>query len=236
VEEVVRSPKKTGRQHGFTLMELIVVMAVVAVLVVVAVPFFFDAFSSRLKTSAQNLAEDLRFAQNEAVRQGESNPAAGTFRARKVFVVFDTATNSYAIWRWEDTNGSNTPNAGEFNPDLGGVAGSDAPVRTGRLDADVRFTIMSGVNKAACGNGATPPASGVTLPAVATIPCSGKPCIRFDGKGFFENAAADNAVYLTDDNQSFAIDANRAGLFRFCKWDRDNASANPTGPSWVLTR
>lgn len=193
-------------------------MAVSAALMFLAVPSLFEAFSPRLKTSAQNLAEDLRFAQNEAVRQGDAGPGGGAFRSRKAFVVFDISNNRYSIWRWEDSNGNNLREAGEFNPDLAGIAGSDMPVRTGTLDYGVSFRILSAVTKSACGSSGPAPGSSVTFQDDPKPPCNGSPCIRFNGKGFIEGL--NGAAYMTDDNHAYAVSANRAGLIKFCKWDK----------------
>ncbi len=222
--------KNAIERGGFTMMELLVVMAAGAVLVILAVPLFFEAFSSRLKTSAQNLAEDLRFAQNEAVRQGDATPGGGTFRTRKVFVVFDVLNNRYSIWRWEDFNGNNVREAGEFSPDLDpaklGNPSNDGPVRICNLDNGVYFRIHGDVTRNACGSTGPVPGNPVTFLREALLPCNGNPCIRFDGKGFIEGI--NGAAYLTDENHSYAVSANRAGIFNFCRWDESTGN-------WVLT-
>lgn len=230
MEEVVRTVRKVRGTAGVTMVELLVVMAVAAALSVLAVPLFFEAFSSRLKTSAQNLAEDMRFAQHEAVRQGDANAGGGAFRARKAFVVFDIDNHTYSIWRWEDFNGNNVREAGEFCPALDparlGDPANDGPVRTGRLDNSVHFRIHDDVTKNACEGSGPAPGSPVSFQADAHPPCNGSPCIRFNGKGFIEGR--NGAAYLTDDNHSYAVSANRAGLFRFCKWDVDTHN-------WVMS-
>jgi prepilin-type N-terminal cleavage/methylation domain-containing protein len=217
-------------KEGFTLIELLIVMAVGAALLFLAIPLFSEAFSPRLKTSAQNLAEDMRFAQNEAMRQGDANPAGGAFRMRKAFVVFDIANNTYSIWRWEDFNGNNIRDAGEFHPELNpaglGNPSNDRPVRTGRLDSGVYFHIREEVTKSACGSSGPAPGSPVSFHTDAHPPCNGNPCIRFDGKGFIEGL--NGAAYLTDHDNSYAISANRAGIFSFCRWDADSEK-------WVMT-
>jgi prepilin-type N-terminal cleavage/methylation domain-containing protein len=207
------------RTNGFSLIELLVVTAIGALLSLLAVPAFFEIFAPRLKSSAHNLAEDLRFAQNEAVRQGDANPRGGSFRERKVFVVFDIADNSYSIWRWEDSNGNNVRDAGEFNPDLGGNGGGDGPVRTGSLDSRVYFRILPGVTRSACAGSGPAPGNPVSFPTDPNPPCNGNPCIRFNGRGFIEGL--NGAAYLSNENDSYAVSANRAGLFSFCRWDKD---------------
>jgi type II secretory pathway pseudopilin PulG len=230
VEEVVMTLREATRTGGFTLIEVTVVTAVVAALVILAVPLFFEAFSSRLKTSAEKLAEDMRFAQHEAVRQGDANVGVA-FRARKAFVVFDIDNHTYSIWRWEDFNGNNVREAGEFCPDLDparlGDPAHDGPVRTGRLDNSVYFRIHDDVTRNACEGSGPAPKSPVSFQEEASPPCNGSPCIRFNGKGFIEGR--NGAAYLTDDNHSYAVSANRAGLFRFCKWDVDTRN-------WEMSR
>jgi prepilin-type N-terminal cleavage/methylation domain-containing protein len=218
--------KNIPARGGFSLIELIVVMAVGATLLVVSLPFLIEAFSPRVKTSAECLAEDIRFAQNEAVRQGSATVGGGTFRPRKAFIVFDIADNSYSVWRWEDFNGNNVREAGEFSPDLDpaklGNPANDAPIRTGRLENGVSFRIHSDVTKRACGGTGTPPANPVSFNDEANPPCNGSPCIRFDGKGFIEGI--NGAAYLTDDNHAYAISTNRAGILTVCRWDEGAAN------------
>ncbi len=214
-----------SRASGFTLIELLISISVVAVLALFAVPAFLEIFGPRLKSSAQNLAEDLRFAQNEAVRQGDSRPGGGGFRERKVFFVFDVENNRYSIWRWEDSNGNNVREAGEFNPDLGGSTGSDGPVRTVDLDSGVYFRIHAGVTKSACSGSGPVSGSPVSFPADPNPPCNGNPCIRFNGRGFIEGL--NGTAYLSNANDAYAVSANRAGLFSFCKWEKGESKWVP---------
>lgn len=205
-----------NQNNGFTLIELLIAMSIGAVLVLLAVPAFFETFGPKLKSSAQNLAEDLRFAQNEAVRQGDAAPGGGSFETRKVFFVFDVANRRYSIWRWEDSNGNNVRDAGEFNPDLGANAAGDAPVRTGALDSGVYFRIHAGVTKSACSGSGSAPGRPVSFQADPNPPCNGNPCIRFNGRGFLEGL--NGAAYLSNGDDAYAVSANRAGLLSFCKW------------------
>lgn len=217
------------RQSGFSLIELLVVIAVGAALIFLAIPAFFEVFTPRLKSSAQNLAEDVRYARNEAVRQGDANPGGGSFRARKAFIVFDVAGNGYSVWRWEDFNGNNLREAGEFPPDLdpakSGNPANDAPIRTVRLENGVNFKIQNTVTKSACSGSGPAPGNPVTFSADPNPPCNGNPCIRFNAKGFIEGL--NGAAYLTDDRRAYAVSANRAGLIRFCRWDEDAANWVP---------
>ena len=58
------------RQRGFTLIELMVVLAVAAVLLSVGVPSFFESTTrARLEGAVNELAIDLQYARSEAVRE-----------------------------------------------------------------------------------------------------------------------------------------------------------------------
>lgn len=59
------------RSHGFTLVELLVVLVVMAILIKVAVPSFVRQIRSNTMTSNVNsFLADVRFARSEAVRRG----------------------------------------------------------------------------------------------------------------------------------------------------------------------
>ena len=58
------------RQRGFTLVELMVVLAVAMVLLAVSVPSFFSTTArARLEGAVNELAIDLQYARSEAVRE-----------------------------------------------------------------------------------------------------------------------------------------------------------------------
>jgi type IV fimbrial biogenesis protein FimT len=64
-------PSSSQRQQGFTLVELLVVMAVVAVLASVAVPSLQKFVTNRAVTArADELASSLRLARSEALKRG----------------------------------------------------------------------------------------------------------------------------------------------------------------------
>lgn len=54
------------RGPGYTLMELVVVIAIAAMLAIVAGPRLIDTSAMRTRTAARNLAADIRFAQRLA--------------------------------------------------------------------------------------------------------------------------------------------------------------------------
>lgn len=71
--------KPPGRQQGLTLLELIVVVAILALLMGVAVPSMHEMLDrNRLKAAAQAIAEDLQWARSEAVKR--NRPVALSLR------------------------------------------------------------------------------------------------------------------------------------------------------------
>jgi type IV fimbrial biogenesis protein FimT len=63
-----------NRQRGLTILELMVVLAIVAILTVVAIPSFNKMNGHlRMTTAAQALVTDLRAAQSNAIRQGTTS-------------------------------------------------------------------------------------------------------------------------------------------------------------------
>ncbi len=61
----------TQRKPGFTLVELIIVVAIMVMMLAVAMPLFFQIIAQRRLTGAvERLAADLRYVQSLAVTQG----------------------------------------------------------------------------------------------------------------------------------------------------------------------
>lgn len=59
------------RSHGVTLIELVVVIAILGVVALVAIPNLFSGDVKRLDVAASEVAAALRYARSEALRSGE---------------------------------------------------------------------------------------------------------------------------------------------------------------------
>ena len=66
----MNSPRPTRSARGFTLIELMVVVALASVILTLAVPSFIGMLAKkRLEGLAQELGTDLQYARGEAVQQ-----------------------------------------------------------------------------------------------------------------------------------------------------------------------
>jgi Tfp pilus assembly protein FimT len=64
-----KSPKREGRMRGFTIVELIVVLAVIMIITAVALPSFIQAYRTyQLNDTATQVAGILKFTRYEAIR------------------------------------------------------------------------------------------------------------------------------------------------------------------------
>ncbi|MEE2002608.1 GspH/FimT family pseudopilin [Alkalimonas sp. MEB108] len=97
---------KSGKETGFTLIELMVTVAVMAIVLTVAVPAFTNVINSnRLTSQANELLSTLSFARSEAIRRNAdvifchsqdgsscSAPAGGNWQGWIVFANADPST------------------------------------------------------------------------------------------------------------------------------------------------
>lgn len=97
-------PHRQRREHGVTLIELLVTVSIAAILLTIAVPSFQTFLQrNRVQSAASDLVAALNLARSEAIRQGRrvsvcgsANPAAtsptcGTNQWGRGFVVFADA-------------------------------------------------------------------------------------------------------------------------------------------------
>lgn len=100
------------RIHGFTLVELVVAMAVAAILVTIAVPNLrVFVQNSRIGTQTNDLISDISLARSEAIKSG----ATATVCSSTAGLACDGGgnwTNGRLVWT--DTNGNGVLDAGEM--------------------------------------------------------------------------------------------------------------------------
>ncbi len=192
-------------KRGITLIELLVVITILSILTYLGTSYLFS-YLKDLKAfeEANTVYEDLKTAQTYALKYGGSSLVGGNLVDRRIFVVFDTSTDSYSVYLWEDANGNGNPDIGEssllFSKSLNLVS----------------FSIAQGVSKSACTNSGTAPSSPVTFQTRISPPCNNKPCIKFHPVGFIEGI--NGAVYMSYRGKAYAVSINKAGYIRFCKW------------------
>jgi type IV fimbrial biogenesis protein FimT len=83
------------RNRGFTLVELLIVVAIISIAALTAIPMMSSAASMQIRSAANMLAADLEYAKSLAIS-----------RAQNFSVVFDAASDTYRI---EDQDGNVLP-------------------------------------------------------------------------------------------------------------------------------
>jgi type IV fimbrial biogenesis protein FimT len=136
----------SGRQRGFTLLELLITVSVVAILLAIAVPSLQTFIqNSREDSEADSLISSLEYARSEAVkRDADVEVCASTDGATC------SGSNSWGTgWIVETTDA--TPTVLQSMPQLGGTNTLSATFNGGAV-SQVKFQ-SSGFVKAAAGSG-----------------------------------------------------------------------------------
>jgi prepilin-type N-terminal cleavage/methylation domain-containing protein len=84
-----------GLSGGFTLVELLIVIAIISIAALTAIPMMSSAASVQIRSAANMLAADLEYAKSMAIS-----------RAQNFSMVFDASMDTYRI---EDQNGNVLP-------------------------------------------------------------------------------------------------------------------------------
>ena len=77
---------KAKEERGYTLLELVIVVAVLAIVAAIAIPSFSPASDQKLRLAAEEVASAIRFARSEAIRTGEGHGLTISQATQKVTV------------------------------------------------------------------------------------------------------------------------------------------------------
>lgn len=119
------APRRTRSGPGFTLLELIVTVSILAVLTAVIVPLYGSAVTALQRRGAQgDLVARLLYAQELAVREG-----------REIRVYLDGRAQAYWLEGWAGGDGDDKRFEPLADPAAGGVHTLPPGMRIARLDA-----------------------------------------------------------------------------------------------------
>ena len=79
------------KRSGFTLIEILIVVVIIAIAAMTAIPMMTSAASVQIRSAANIVAADLEYAKSMAIARGQ-----------KFSVVFDKTTESYQIFKDQD--------------------------------------------------------------------------------------------------------------------------------------
>ncbi len=96
----------TSRQHGFTIVELVIVIVLMGILAGVAVPRFFDRRGFDAASYAEQLKAQLRFAQKTAIAGGRL--VYVQVSSGGIVLAYDAAFSSYLLAPGKTNSGSSS--------------------------------------------------------------------------------------------------------------------------------
>jgi prepilin-type N-terminal cleavage/methylation domain-containing protein len=199
---------------GFTLLELLMAVALLGLLTVLGGGVLLNVLRGwQLRKAANDLLEEVRYAQNLAARQGDYARDGGQFVETRTFFHFDVEAGSYRVDRWIDANPGNPAKTNNGRPDPGDRV--EPLLDWQRLPAGIAFGTAEPA-RAACGDsGELRPDRTVTISPGSDPPCSGRPCLRLNRLGFSETGPG--AIYLTDGSHSYGLRMLRSGYLELCR-------------------
>lgn len=114
---VLSSPRPNSRQYGFTLIELIVALSVLAILTAVAVPGFTSTLNSgRIRGPTNELVATLQLARMESFRRGQRTVVCRSDDAGSAAPTCNAAAGNWGGWlAFVDVDRDGTFSAGDVN-------------------------------------------------------------------------------------------------------------------------
>lgn len=184
----------SGLINGFTLIELITVMAVVAAMMAIVAPKLRVTAKTKARIAARQLMIDLEQARNRSLSQ-----------KRKVQVTFNTVANSYTAYADHDGDGVITESATERSTlNAFGVRALESGIVFGRGNATAGIPSEAGVGAVTfAGSAAAFDTRGLPTP-VGTI-----------GTVYITTTSDPSAVY--------AVSMTAAGSYRFWSFKPDGS-------------
>ena len=136
--------KKLNNRKGFTLMEMLIVVAIIAILVIIAIPTFNASLAkARAATDVANIRSGYAAAQVEAMTNGlkdtTGNAAANTYYLQKDGSVSNTTTDNY-------TCQGNSKNVAEGTTIGGAVKVNDAAGISWAKGDTITYTVSEDTN------------------------------------------------------------------------------------------
>ena len=102
------------RNHGFSLFELVVAMAVVGILLAIAIPSFnYVTSSNRVASEVNGLLGDLQFARAEAIKEGQTVTACSSANGTTCSTTNATSWNQGWIV-FSDANGNGLVDGSDY--------------------------------------------------------------------------------------------------------------------------
>lgn len=86
------------RERGYSLIEMVIVVAILSAIAAVAVPGFSSNDESKLELAVADIADAIRFAHSEAIRTGEPHGINADYFAKRIRVYhLDTSVDPFVL-------------------------------------------------------------------------------------------------------------------------------------------